>query len=294
MNWLLYCIIIFPMLSFVASVYVWKNLFDRDDRRSPINTKLHSTPGEQLRRRIEELDDKMANVGILLFASGPLLTGLWLAMRLRKVDITAFEFGVFDFIFLAAILSSGFIAFWQMKRLGKKRRAAKQGLQGEIAVSQYLSPLMAKGCLVFNDVPADGFNLDHIVIGISAVFAVETKSRKKPKDTSKESVTVSYDGSCLKFPTHVETKPLEQAKAQARWLSEMLAGAAGEAVKVVPVVALPGWWIEDMQRGASPEVWVTTGKSANFMTSSRFGAAISESLRNRIAYAISQRYPDVE
>lgn len=294
MNWMLFVIMMFPMLSFIASAYIWKAFFDRDDRRSPINTKLHSTPGEGLRRRIDKIDDDMTGVLIWLFGAGPLLAGVWLTMRLRDVDMSKMQYGFGDFVFLAIILSSGFVAFWHLLKLGKKRRAAKQGLHGEIAVSQYLSPLMAKGCLIFNDVPADGFNLDHVVIGPSAVFAVETKSRKKPKETSRQSVTVTYDGACLKFPSHVETKPLTQAKAQARWLSEMLAGAAGEAVPVVPVIALPGWWVENTQRGASPEVWVTTGKNANFMVSSRFGPALSDSLRNRIAYALSQRYPDVE
>lgn len=284
----------FPMLSFIASAIIWKNVFDRDKRRSPINTKLHSTPGEQLRRRIDDIDEQMTGVKMYLLMAGPVLVGLWLAMRIRIADLATLHYGFFDWLSLFIVLTAGFVAARMMVGLGKKRRAARQGLHGEIAVSQYLSPLMAKGCLVFNDVPADGFNLDHVVIGPSAVFAVETKSRKKPKGTSKESVTVSYDGSSLKFPTHVETKPLEQARAQARWLSEMLAGAAGEAVKVVPVVALPGWWIENTRRGPAPEVWVTTGKNANVMATNSFGSPITESLRNRIAYAISQRYPDIE
>lgn len=50
----------------------------------------------------------------------------------------------------------------------------------------------------------------------------------------------------------------------------------------------------DYREAELNHLWVTNGKNANFMLGASFGPAISESLRNRIAYAITQRYPDLE
>ena len=32
------------------------------------------------------------------------------------------------------------------------------------------------GCQVLHDVPADSFNIDHVVVGLTGLFAVETKT----------------------------------------------------------------------------------------------------------------------
>ena len=57
----------------------------------------------------------------------------------------------------------------------KKRRNLRLGYEGEIAVGQELNQLMLQGKHVYHDFPADKFNIDHIVVGRSGIFAVETK-----------------------------------------------------------------------------------------------------------------------
>lgn len=291
-NVILFSSVILPMLILFAVLFGWKTFFDRDGRRSPLNTKIHNTPGEQLRVRLAELDEKLLMTYSAALVTGPALLAAWLLARLRKVDISAFKFGLGDWIFLVVLVIVVIAAGLKMIRIGKERRKVRQGLAAEIVTAQHLIPLMGKGCLVFNDIPADKFNLDHVVVGPQAVFMVETKSRKKPAERGKESAKVFYDGQRLKFPSHIETKPIEQARNQARWLSEYLKGAAGEPVKVIPVLALPGWWAENTKAASASDVLVTNGKNPSFMLSSNFGANMSESLRTRIAYALTQRYPD--
>lgn len=291
-NVILFSSIVLPVLVLLAILFGWKYFFDRDRRRSPLNTKIHNTPGEQLRVRLAELDENILMAYMAAVLSGPALLAAWLLTRLRKVDMSAFKFGVGDWIFLTVLVIVVVIAGIRMIRIGKERRKVQQGLSAEIVIAQHLLPLMGKGCLVMNDIPADKFNLDHVVIGPQAVFMVETKSRKKPAERGKESAKVFYDGQGLKFPNHMETKPIEQARNQARWLSEHLRGAAGEPVKVIPVLALPGWWVENTKTASASDVIVTNGKNPAFMLSANFGANMSESLRNRIAYALAQRYPD--
>jgi hypothetical protein len=64
---------------------------------------------------------------------------------------------------------------------------------------------MALGCTVLHDVPGHRFNIDHVVIGPRAVYAVETKSVRKPKENYK----VIYDGERLHFPGFADRKRLE-------------------------------------------------------------------------------------
>ena len=67
------------------------------------------------------------------------------------------------------------------------------------------------------------FNIDHILVGITGVYAIETKARRKAdKEKSNEHHVVEYNGKVLSFPGWNETKPLEQALRQAKWLSKKL------------------------------------------------------------------------
>ena len=45
-----------------------------------------------------------------------------------------------------------------------------------------LEDLRAQGYAVFHDIPGDGFNVDHALIGPAGIFAIETKTRAKPAD----------------------------------------------------------------------------------------------------------------
>lgn len=92
-----------------------------------------------------------------------------------------------------------------------------KGLRPSSQSRRALISLVADGGMVYHDFPADKFNIDHIVIGESAVFAIETKSRRKPAKGGSASARVSYNGKTLKFPVHTETKPIDQARHQAQW-----------------------------------------------------------------------------
>src|SRR5690606_12735252 len=137
------------------------------------------------------------------------------------------------------------VGMWAVRksiRLRTKRLRLGEGLKAELMTAQLLMPLAVRGCHVFHDIPADNFNLDHVVIGPYAVVMVETKSRKK-SGKGRQSAQVRYGGKTLHFPDHANTKAVEQARHEARWLADFLRQAAGEPTPVVPVVALPGWFV---------------------------------------------------
>ncbi len=53
--------------------------------------------------------------------------------------------------------------------------------------------------------------------------------------------------------------PIEQAKARAGWLKELIQESTGKTFKVRPVVLYPGWFISKQPKGV--EVWVLNPKN---------------------------------
>ena len=148
--------------------------------------------------------------------------------------------------------------------------------------------------MVFHDFPSDRSNIDHIVVARGAVFAIETKSRRKPATKGKASALVRYDSQQLFFPTHTETRPIEQAAYQANWLEGFLRNAGVDGVRVIPVLALPGWYVERTNREVRASVLVNNCTNSRFMMSENFGPPMPESMRKHIAHVLSQRYPSPE
>jgi hypothetical protein len=77
-----------------------------------------------------------------------------------------------------------------------------------------------------------------------------------------------------------------QAERQAAWLSKWLGRAIGSPVPVIPVLALPGWFVN---RTGSGGVRVYSGKELAGLLSCRGGQKISPKDVTQIAHQIEQR-----
>jgi hypothetical protein len=102
---------------------------------------------------------------------------------------------------------------------------------------------------------------------------------------------VIYDGERLKFPSWVTTEPLDQAKAQAAWLSKWLGNSIGEPVKAQPILTIPGWFIN---RKSAQGVPVLNPKQIRAYLSSRKETVLSEGLIMRICHQLEQKCRDVD
>jgi len=224
----------------------------RADRRSPIGIDLLRSPGHALREQVEDLRlDLMAD--LLGLAT------LLLAMHLAQSYLLGSPETVFR-TSIIVVLALGCVAVFITKLFKSSVRLdnLRLGLDAEAAVGQELDQLMLQGATVFHDVPADGFNLDHVVVAAQGVFAIETKGYSKRNDLAGNArARVRFDGKTLQFPGWSTDEPLLQAERQSKWLSQWLSKATGGSIAVIPVLALPGWFVE---RAAIGSVEVYSGK----------------------------------
>jgi len=149
-------------------------------------------------------------------------------------------------ILLGILFGTGLLfSLRKMSRLFESRLNIRLGYEAELAVGQELNQLMLCGYRVYHDFAFEQYNIDHIVVGPSGVFAVETKGKAKPdRGLGKGDATIEFDGNRLLFPDGYQTTaPVEQAKRQAKSLAMFLSSAVGENVVVTPALVYPGWYI---------------------------------------------------
>ena len=200
----------------VLGLIHWK---DRK-KRLPFTQKILRPPGESLRLRLIELDEKLNDCFVQLFlaAYSPLVMAGLVAMQ--GVRPTA---GVWITLVTIAVIASIWSAF-RLWKLIKLRRRIRLGFEGERHVGETLNQLMLAGYRVFHDFlitdkPRWIRNIDHIVIGPNGVFAVETKTPRKVKGENGAKVTVLENA--LQYPWGIDQRDIEQAQDDAKWLSRM-------------------------------------------------------------------------
>ena len=263
----------------------WKR--KRKGKRKAFEGLLLRSPGHSLAREIQDISDDInadvatACMGLLVFYSGYIsLNG---AMALK--NWMSFGFWAIGILVILYLL----YRVWKHLNVRAQKRI---GLAGEMAVGEELNRLMLDGYHVYHDFPTGRFNIDHIVVGPSGVFAVETKapskgSRGKRTDEAK----VIYDGKRLTFPSWTTTEPIDQAKAQAAWMSKWLSGAVGDPVKVSPMVTIPGWYIERKRPNGIP---VLNPKQVKAYLDGKKEAALSETMIKRMCHQLEQKCRDVD
>lgn len=181
---------------------------------------------------------------------------------------------------ILCIASTAYLVF-KLVRLLSQRRRTRLDYEGELAVGQELNQLMLQGFLVYHDFPADTFNIDHILVGTTGVFAVETKTRGKGagRGSSSEEATVTYDGRMLNYADSSDFETIEQAKQQADWLSNWLEAATEEPLAVRAIVTLPGWVVKRTSADGIPVV--NPGQFASLFEHIK-PRPVSEKMLNRI------------
>lgn len=233
----------------------------------------------------------MLTSGLLMYLSAPTMLMAWALVR---VPPERMRIDGATWIYVAgALLMFAWGAYGFVKHF-KRAQNAKDGLLAERVTGMQLNRLVADGCLVLHDLPAENFNIDHIVIGPRAVYAVETKSFRRPREQGDAAVhRVTFDGKALRFADFVNTDAVEQTSRQAQWLRRKLQESLGMDIPVIPALALPGWYIDKTEAGKTSEVvaFAPMGEGADFLA--RGQERITPEQRRMIAQALAVRYPSL-
>ena len=271
---------------FIVLFIVTLNLkyYQLKKRRSPFTDNFLRSPGESLNNKIQDLSEKLAFHLVVIMVLPSIILPFHSipgATQNRTIPI----------LFAAVLI---FITYFIVKLLQilNMRRHIQLGYEGEVAVGQELNQLMLTGYHVYHDFVADKFNIDHILVGSSGVYAVETKARSKPiSKNGKVKYKVISNGKTLRFPNYIESDTLKQADRQAKWLSTWLGKAIGDSVRVQPVVALPGWLVDRVSRDGIP---VLNQKQFRSFLGGQKNDVLSESMIQRITHQLEQKCRNIE
>lgn len=245
-----------PVAALIFSLFRELNK-DRGASSVPFS-ELRRPAGESNRLRVQELDEWIDPwLGVLITI--PILFALVLTLQKPSWPLVIFCF------LLSAIVAA--VAHRILRRLIRKRASYRLGFHGERFVAEELNQLMSDGFHVFHDVPFDKYNIDHVLVGPTGVFVVETKTKRKRK-ADEDNYKVSFDGTRLNFPGDKwDTDALDQARLNAKTLSQWLSSATADHITAHPILTIPGWFVE---RSARSDLYVTNPKQIrNFILNSR-------------------------
>ena len=124
-----------------------------------------------------------------------------------------------------------------------------RGVLGEREVGAVLGDLGRLGYIVRHDIQCENqqtgarWNIDHLVIGPSGVYVVETKWRAKAEKGNR----IAFDGERVRIGDGPwDAEPIRQVRANADWVRQRLAGAGMADVPVRGMVCYPGWWVDEI------------------------------------------------
>lgn len=219
--------------------------------KSPLKDNPLHNPAESLDKEIDKVINEEAIVYLLICGFFLLFTFLewyrW-ALDVRPNPI------------LWSLMTIIVIPYCTYRIFGLRKRIKnlRLGRDGEKAVGQHLESLRESSAKVFHDIPAQTFNLDHVVIAKSGIYVIETKTYSKPESGAPK---IIFDGQKLKLNTGITTdKPVIQVQAACSWLGELLKQSTGRSFPVKPVIVFPGWFIEPTSEAKGSEVWVLNPK----------------------------------
>lgn len=262
-------------------------------RRSPLYGKqLGHVPGQQLLGRVRDHQEEVIIGLYLMLLALPVMFMVWAT---QSIDWAEVRWGFGETFFAIGWLAFFGYGFWQYQRHYRQHAQASDGLLAERVTGMQLNRLLAQGCTVMHDLPAEGFNIDHVVIAPRGVYAVETKSFRKPKGAGEERHRVGFDGKALRFPDFINTDAPAQAIRQAQWLAREIRSATGTACPVTAALALPGWYIvqdESVWRTAAVKVFSPMGEGSNFMA--KGAEVLTGAERAMVSKALALRYPRIE
>ena len=164
--------IMLGMMAIPLCAVYWRRRNNK--KRSPLTVQLLRAPGESLLQQINGISDEIDAYLNFIFIVPLLIYSMYLSQKYLGNQPVSW----LVYLIIGICITAWFL--WKFIILYNRRINLRLGLDCERAVGQELNQLMLDGFRVFHDFPAGEFNIDHIVVGKTGIFAVETKGRAKP------------------------------------------------------------------------------------------------------------------
>ena len=272
-----------PVLVFLGAVLAWKVYAIRRQKkrgvRHPLSQDLLRPAGYSTHQKVQALNDKVDESFTQLMVLPFLLPTVGFVNVIQGGAINKFAL-VLTAVLVTLLMGGTTI---RLVRTINKRASYKMGWEGEVAAAEELNRLMLEGHVVFHDVPAEGFNIDHVIVGKDAVYAAETKLRTKRRSDDGDAFRVTFDGETLDFNGYRSADSLNQARRQAKWLSGFLTRSTGDKVAAIPLVLVPGWFVD---RTGRSDVHVLNPKQVRQLVGK--SGQMAEDARRRVVHQLDQ------
>jgi hypothetical protein len=220
--------------------------------RSPIKRRPLRNPGDSLDDEIQEVVWSQFAVYYFAAAFSVVLAAIEWVRWFTKAAPNPI---LYSLIAVCAVAVAGY----KIRGAFTNVRNLKLGRDGERAVGQFLERLRERGAQVIHDFPGEKFNIDHVVVHQSGVYAIETKTYSK---ADRGEARILFDGQSVRIPGRkLERDPVQQARAQGKWLQELILETSGKRVPVRPVVVFPGWFVVPTAEAKASDVWVLNPKA---------------------------------
>lgn len=217
-------------------------MFPKKKKKSTVPL-VRRTAGQSIRDEKERLTD---NKLIPYYYSTAFL---WLLWAVEEFQAQTHQAPSPRVLLCLAIIATG-ISVIVLRRLFGEFRRLNRGEKGELCVAELLDDLRSAGYRAFHDLPCDGFNVDHVVVGPAGVFAIETKFRSGYGEIE------FRNGEGLFVGTIPDEKDcLKQARSSAVEISRVIKNHCGMNRWVKPLVVFVGdWKVKDNWRDTDTRV----------------------------------------
>ncbi len=217
-------------------------------------TRMLRLPGEGRWERLEQVRDKL-QMELLDALCVPLLVAGIPALIVMALPSGATRVVLLCLIGTGCVVSIAYRS-WRILELVKEQRKLRADMRAERLVADQLQTAAGGGFHVFHDAVVPGpqkqYHIDHLVVGPTGVYAIETRTHEKTAEPDKQTTEkVAFNGVALQWPAgHVDAESPREATAHAERVQTYLHERLGVAVPVQPVLALPGWQVEGAGYGA--------------------------------------------
>lgn len=216
---------------------------------SPKHFRTH-VQGESLNQKIHELKLDLFELFMRPFML-LMIVAFLIAVYLDIFPVNKTAIIMFGFTFVVILIHS----IYHSRKVIKKIRNCRKGLEGELYVGHLLSQLQNESTYVFHDIVADGFNIDHFIVSTRGIFTIETKHYDRTKGHK-----FVFQRGVLLFNGRQCSSLLTQMNGQAQYMRERIEELTGTKYQIRKVALIVGSYVENPDNDFS-EFWILNEKS---------------------------------